>query len=84
MVKEIVMSEQTAEDLSSTGGELTEDVLEQFVSRLATYCTNDEAKRWLFSSHALLDGRRPADLIAERRTDDVLRLIDQLDSAAAI
>ena len=58
--------------------------LEWLVSQLATYYSAEEAKLWLFSPHLQLDGRRPADLIAERRTDEVLRLIDQLDSAAYI
>jgi uncharacterized protein (DUF2384 family) len=58
--------------------------LEWMVSQLATYYSSDEAKLWLFSPHPLLSGCRPADLIAERRTDEVLQLIDQLDSAAFI
>lgn len=58
--------------------------LEWLVSQLATYYTADEAKLWLFSPHRQLGGRRPADLIAERRTDEVLRIIDQMDSASFI
>ena len=58
--------------------------LEWLVSQLATYYNSDEAKLWLFSPHPLLQGQRPADLIAEQRTDEVLTLIDQLDSAAYI
>lgn len=58
--------------------------LEWLVSQLAAYYTSDEAKLWLFSPHPLLDGQRPADLIAERRTDEVLQLIDQLDSASYV
>ena len=58
--------------------------LEWLVSQLATYYTSDEAKLWLFSPHPLLRGQRPADLIADQRTDEVLTLIDQLDSAAYI
>ena len=58
--------------------------LEWLVSQLATYYSSDEAKLWLFSPHRQLEGRRPADLIAERRTDEVLRIIDQLDSASFI
>jgi transcriptional regulator with XRE-family HTH domain len=59
-------------------------ILEWLVSQLAAYYTSDEAKLWLFSPHPLLEGQRPADLIAERRTDEVLQLIDQLDSAAYV
>jgi transcriptional regulator with XRE-family HTH domain len=58
--------------------------LEWLVSQLAAYYLADEAKLWLFSPHQLLDGARPADLIVEQRTDEVLRLIDQLDSASYI
>ena len=54
------------------------------VSQLADYYSADEAKLWLFSPHRLLGGARPADLIVEQRTDEVLKLIDQLDSAAYI
>ena len=58
--------------------------LEWLVGQLAAYYTRDEAKLWLFSPHGQLGGRRPADLIVERRTDEVLALIDQLDSAAHV
>jgi transcriptional regulator with XRE-family HTH domain len=58
--------------------------LDWLVSQLAAYYSAEEAKLWLFSPHKLLDGSRPADLIAEQRTDEVLRLIDQLDSASYI
>ncbi|MEQ1699435.1 MAG: antitoxin Xre/MbcA/ParS toxin-binding domain-containing protein [Ilumatobacteraceae bacterium] len=59
-------------------------MLEWLVNQLSAYYTSDEAKLWLFSRHTQLGGSRPADLIADRRTDEVLRLIDQLDSAAFI
>ena len=58
--------------------------LEWLVSQLAAYYSAEEAMLWLFSPHRLLDGARPADLIVEQRTDEVLRLIDQLDSSAYI
>lgn len=58
--------------------------LEWLVSQLADYYSANEAKLWLFSPHRLLGGARPADLIVEQRTDEVLKLIDQLDSAAYI
>jgi uncharacterized protein (DUF2384 family) len=56
--------------------------LEWLVERLADLYTPDEARLWLFSRHTLLDGRRPADVIAEGRTEDVLALIDQLRDGA--
>lgn len=58
--------------------------LDWLAAQLAAYYTAEEAKLWLFSPHPLLDGARPADLIADARTDEVLQLIDQLDSAAYI
>jgi uncharacterized protein (DUF2384 family) len=56
--------------------------LEWLVERLADLYTPDEARLWLFSRHALLGGRRPADLIAQGGTEDVLALIDQLRDGA--
>ncbi|MCB0973267.1 MAG: helix-turn-helix transcriptional regulator [Actinobacteria bacterium] len=58
--------------------------LEWLVAQLSEYYPADEAKLWIFSPHPLLQGERPADRIAAGRTDDVLRLVDQLDSAAYI
>lgn len=56
--------------------------LEWLVEQLADLYSPDEARLWLFSRHAHLDGRRPGDLIAEGRTEDVLTLIDQLRDGA--
>jgi transcriptional regulator with XRE-family HTH domain len=56
--------------------------LEWLVERLGDLYSPDEARLWLFSRHALLDGRRPADLIADGKTEDVLTLIDQLRDGA--
>lgn len=58
--------------------------LEWIAQLLSEFYTPEEARLWLFSPHRLLDGRRPADLISEDRTDDVLTLIDQLQSGAYI
>lgn len=58
--------------------------LEWIADELAQFYEPDQARLWIFSPHRQLGGRRPADLIAEDRTDDVLRLIDQLKSAAYI
>ena len=58
--------------------------LEWLTAQLADYYSAEEAKLWLFSPNRQLGGARPADLIADQRTDEVLQLIDQLDSAAYI
>ncbi|MGH7554528.1 MAG: antitoxin Xre/MbcA/ParS toxin-binding domain-containing protein, partial [Longimicrobiales bacterium] len=41
-----------------------------------------EARLWLFSHHPDLGGKRPVDLLAEDRTDEVLTLIDRMQSGA--
>ena len=56
--------------------------LDWIADQLASVYAPDEARLWLFSPHAELAGRRPADLIAEGRTDEVLEIIDRLQSAA--
>lgn len=58
--------------------------LEWLVEQLGDFYPPDEARLWLFSHHQLLQGRRPADLIAEGRIDEVLALIDQLRDGAYI
>lgn len=42
----------------------------------------DEARLWLFSPHRDMEGKRPVDLIASGRMDEVLTIIDRLQSAA--
>jgi uncharacterized protein (DUF2384 family) len=52
--------------------------LEFIVQRLREVYTPEEARLWVFGRHKALGGQRPADLILEGRTDEVLRTIDQL------
>ena len=56
--------------------------LHWLVSELSELYRPDEAKLWLFSPHKMLDGRRPADLIAQGKAEDVLRIIEQLKDGA--
>lgn len=56
--------------------------LEWLADQLAAFYEPDEARLWLFSPHGELDGRRPADVIAEDGMDEVLALIDRLQSGA--
>ncbi|MGH7564741.1 MAG: antitoxin Xre/MbcA/ParS toxin-binding domain-containing protein [Gemmatimonadota bacterium] len=58
--------------------------LEWLVDQLGQVYEPDEARLWLFSPHAQLQGERPVDLIVKGRTDEVLALIDQLQSAAFV
>lgn len=56
--------------------------LDWLADQLAAFYEPDEARLWLFSPHPDLGGRRPADLIAQDRTDQVLAVIDRLQSGA--
>jgi transcriptional regulator with XRE-family HTH domain len=56
--------------------------LDWLAEQLAQFYAPDEAKLWLFSRHQLLGGERPADRIAQGRIEDVLQLIEQLQSSA--
>lgn len=56
--------------------------LEWLAGQLAVVYPPDDARVWLFSPHSDLDGERPVDLIANDRMDEVLVIIDHLQSAA--
>jgi len=56
--------------------------LRYVVDRLADIYTPDETRIWLYSRNALLDGARAIDLIHESRTEEVLAVIERLDSGA--
>ena len=58
--------------------------LEWLVEELADLYPPDEARLWLFSPHRLLGGKRPADLIQEDSTDEVLTVIEQLKTGAYV
>ena len=58
--------------------------LEWLVEQLADLYSPEEARLWLFSRHSLLEGRMPAELIAEGQTERVLEIIDQLRDGAYI
>lgn len=55
--------------------------LEWIVEKLSDLYTPQEARLWLFSRQKLLDGRTPADLIAENKSEEVLAVINQLRDA---
>ena len=58
--------------------------LDWIADQLGSLYESDEVRLWLFSPHAELDGLRPADLIAAGRTDEVLEIIDRLQSASYV
>ena len=51
---------------------------------LSEFYTPDEAKVWLYSRNALLNGERAMDLIHEGRTEEVLAAIERLAALAYI
>ena len=52
--------------------------LEYIVDQLSDFYNPQEARLWLFSRQRLLDGKTPAELIRAGRTEDIIRIIDQL------
>ncbi|MGH6946849.1 MAG: hypothetical protein ACREDZ_05935 [Kiloniellales bacterium] len=58
--------------------------LRYVVDRLSDFYTPDETRLWLHSRHPLLRGERAIDLINNDRTEEVLAVIERLDSGAYI
>lgn len=58
--------------------------LRYIVDRLSDYYTPDEARLWLHSKHPMLDQKRAIDLVNAGRSEDVLLVIDQLDTDAYV
>jgi transcriptional regulator with XRE-family HTH domain len=56
--------------------------LRYVVDRLAEYYDADEARLWLHAPHPMLHGDRAIDLINSGRTEQVLAVIESLDSGA--
>lgn len=54
--------------------------LRYVIDRLADFYEPDETRLWLNSRHKLLNNERAIDLIAAGRTEEVLAVIDSLDS----
>jgi hypothetical protein len=54
--------------------------LHYVVGRLREYYTAGEIRAWLYARHPQLAGARAIDLINQNRSEDVLRVLDRLDS----
>jgi len=57
-----------------------EKALRNVVDRLAEFYTPDETSFWLRARHPMLNNERAIDLINQGRTNEVLALIEALDS----
>ena len=60
------------------GAEKTILELEYIVDQLSDFYEPQEARLWLFSRQKLLNGEKPAELIQQGRTEEVLTVIKQL------
>jgi transcriptional regulator with XRE-family HTH domain len=56
--------------------------LRYVVDRLSDFYTPEETRLWLHTSHPMLEGERAVDLINAGRTEEVLAVIESLDSGA--
>ena len=52
------------------------------VERLFDFYTPDETRLWLHASHPLLNHERAIDLIRDGRSEEVLAVIERLESGA--
>ena len=58
--------------------------LDWLADQLATVYEPDEARLWVFSPHAELEGDRPADRIAQGHMEEVLAVVDRLLSGGYV
>lgn len=58
--------------------------LRYVVERLSDFYTADEARLWLHTRHPLLKGESAIDLINANRTEEVLSVIERLDTGAYV
>ena len=56
--------------------------LRYVVDRLSDFYTADETRIWLHTAHPMLDGERAIDLINAGRTEEVLAVIENLETGA--
>ena len=54
--------------------------LHYVVSRLQEFYTPEDIRTWLYARHPQLDGERAIDAIHDKRTLDVLKVIDRLEN----
>ena len=54
------------------------------VQRLQEYYSADEIRSWLYARHPQLNGERAIDLIHQKRSLEVLKILDRLDAEVFI
>jgi transcriptional regulator with XRE-family HTH domain len=56
--------------------------LRYVVDRLSDFYTADETRIWLHAAHPMLEGERAIDLLNAGRTEEVLAVIENLETGA--
>jgi transcriptional regulator with XRE-family HTH domain len=56
--------------------------LRYVIERLSDFYTPDETRLWLHTSHVMLSGKRAIDLINDGRLQDVLAVIETMETGA--
>ncbi len=56
--------------------------LSYVVMRLSEYYARDEVRVWLYARHPQFQGERAIDIIFDDRTEDIIAILDRLDSDA--
>ena len=56
--------------------------LHYIVGRLRDYYTSEEIRMWLYARHPQLGGERAVDLVNDGRSEEVLGVLERLDSGA--
>jgi transcriptional regulator with XRE-family HTH domain len=54
------------------------------VERLRDFYSSDETRFWLHSRHPLLNGERAIDLICNNRTEELLAVVERMDSGGFV
>lgn len=54
--------------------------LSYVVMRLTEFYGHEKVRAWLYAGHPQLGGQRAIDLIRDRRTEDVISVLDRLDA----
>ncbi len=75
---------ETGREIPRPKAQLLVSDLAYVVMRLGEYYGPDEIRAWLYAPHPQLDGDRAIDLVHEDRTEDMLSLLDHLDTGAYV
>lgn len=54
------------------------------IMRLGEYYRQEQVRAWLYAPHPQLEGKRAIDLIRNKRTEEVIAILDRLDADAYI